>query len=403
MYGDLRSKLELYKSSQGKKTEARKDSGLDIQNIIDGSVCTNEFGTYFVTEKRYPLTYMHGGCCIGQAEQMNLLSLKSICDGLGDNVAIKDFLFLDTETTGLSSGAGTVAFLIGTAFFTEDAFILRQYFMRDYNEECALLNDLNRLFSSFKGLITFNGKSFDWNILLSRFAFNKIKNSLEDPLHIDLLHPSRRIWKLKLESCRLSVLEEHILCEYRTDDIPGAMIPSVYFKYLDDRNASDLKRVIMHNELDILSMVSLMIRILRMLENPLFETDGERELLGLGRIFENSQDYGKVVDCYEACIKSDSAFVKESASRRLGDIYKKNKEYKKAAEHWERMIYESRTLSLYPLIELAKHYEHKEKDIDRALQMVEKAMELVLRMGLKNSAHFYELKKRYERLKKKSM
>jgi len=401
MYGDLRSKLEMYKKNREDNTKKRKSTGRDVQNLINGTVCSNDMGTYFLIEKEYPLSYIYGGYRFEDAKGVNLMSLGGICSGLNESSRIQDFLFMDTETTGLSGGAGTVAFLVGIGFFMDDRFILRQYFMRDYDEESALLSDLNGFMAGYKGLVTFNGKAFDWSLLQSRFVFNRLRSSLRNPIHIDLLFPSRRIWKLKLENCRLGTLEQNILGESRTDDIPGAMIPSIYFKYLEDRDASEIKRVIKHNELDILSLTALFIKISFMLEKPLFETDGERELFGVGTIFENAGEYDKVIGCYETCTSSGNKYIRESALRKLGDIHKRNKDYDKAAEHWKRMISDSDAFSLYPVIELAKYYEHRCKDLDKALEMTERAMQQICRMGMKKSCIYEEVEKRYERLKRK--
>lgn len=404
MYGDLKSRLEMYKMGKAEKKEnlKSKNSEMDIQNIMEGSVCTNELGSYFMIEEEYPLSYIYGSYKLEDAAKLNLQPLNGICGDVDGSLTIQDLLFMDTETTGLSGGAGTVAFLIGVGFFKEDCFILRQYFMRDYDEECALLGDLNSLMSGYKGFVTFNGKAFDWNLLQSRFVFNRIRCSIKNPIHMDLLFPSRRIWKLKLENCKLGTLEANVLGESRKDDIPGAMIPQVYFKYLEDRDASDIKKVIKHNALDILSLVALLTKIAGMLEKPLLETGCERELFGVGTIFESAGKYDQVMDCYENCMKSENTYIKESALRKLADIYKRKKEYDKAVEHWNRMISESETLSLYPVIELAKYYEHKSKDIDKALEMTERAMEQISRMGLINSYQYDEVKKRYERLKSKA-
>lgn len=402
MYQDLKSKLALYKNNQANKPVQPGNTGCDIHDILEGAVCSNDDGSCFVIENYYPLTYLHGGYSLGDALGISMLSLKRVFSELTHDINIHNVLFLDTETTGLSGGTGTVAFLVGTGFFKNDAFVLRQYFMRDYNEEPALLRALNELLASYKGLVTFNGKAFDWNLLQARFTFNRFRPSLKNPVHIDLLFPSRRIWKLKLESCRLASLEENILGEHRIDDIPGAMIPGIYFKYLDDRDAAEIKTVIKHNELDILSMVSLMTRISCILENPIAETDGGHELFGAGRIFENSGEYDVVVGCFEACMKSGSFQVKEAAAKRLSDIYKRSRNYGKAVKHWESMLSNSGTSSIFSMIELAKYYEHKEKNLFKALELVEKAIQISSKLGYRNNIYYPELKKRLDRLRKKA-
>jgi len=399
---DLKSKLEMYKKGQVSKPAVKPDTGRDIHNLLQGTVCSNEDGCCFIVENRYPLTYLHGGYSLGSVLDIQPQLLRFLGCETGGDVSIRDFLFLDTETTGLSGGTGTVAFLIGTGFFEEDAFVLRQYFMRDYDEEPAMLREFNELLAGYRGLVTFNGKAFDWNLLSDRFTFNRTRIALKNPLHLDLLFPSRRIWRLKLESCSLCSLEENILGEYRVGDVPGALIPSIYFRYLEDRDASEICKVMDHNRSDILSMAALLVKITRMLENPIAETDGEQELVGVGRIFEAGGEFDMTVDCFECCMDSELVPVKETAARRLSDIYKRKGDYSRAVEHWERMASGSGLLSLFPLVELAKYYEHKAKDIKKAIEIVEKAMQLSLRIGYLNNAYHGDLMKRYKRLKRKA-
>ncbi|HHW49354.1 MAG TPA: ribonuclease H-like domain-containing protein [Clostridiaceae bacterium] len=402
MYRDLKSRLQLYKMGAGCGSQRMTKTGSDIQDLIEGHICSNDNGSCFIIENRYPFSYLHGGCRLGDALSINPETLGRVCSDFREGTKIKDFLFLDTETTGLSGGTGTVAFLVGTGFFEDGAFVIKQYFMRDYDEEPAMLTELNALLSRYSGLITFNGRAFDWNLLQTRFIFNRIKPVLLDPSHIDLLYPSRRIWRLKLESCGLQSIEENILNEIRIDDVPGAEIPSIYFKYLESRNAGIIKKVIRHNEIDILSMVSLLVRISKMLDNPVEESDGGQELLGLGRIFESSREYDVVIDCFENCVKSKNSIVRETALRKLSGIYKKNGNYSKAVECWKRMMTDSKIPGLFPMIELAKYYEHKEKNIEEALVIVEKAMLVCRQTNFINNAYYDDLKKRKDRLIRKS-
>lgn len=412
---DIRSKLGLYKENQGKKVESQVPSGKDVQNLIPGVDCANDGGSFYLIENRYPLSFFHGGFRLGEALEIEPQTVSKLCAGstpvlraglndsleAGELLSASDFLFLDTETTGLSGGTGTVAFLVGAGCFEAGGFVIRQLFMRDYHEEPAMLHYLKRLLDGYKGLVTFNGRAFDWNLLQGRFIFNRMRLQQSEPRHLDLLYPSRRIWGLKLESCRLSSLEENILGEHRTDDIPGELIPTVYFNYLEERDASDIRRVIRHNELDILSMVSLLIKMTVLLESPLDESDGEHELLGLGRIFEARGEMESGVECFESCVRAESFVVRDAAVKRLSGIYKRNGDYRRAVEHWQRMMGESGGFSLFPLVELAKYYEHKERNAAKALEMVEKALESCLRTGLHGSRHFADLRKRRERLLKK--
>jgi uncharacterized protein len=333
MTDSIREKLDMYKCFS-RKTRGSSFTEKDSRSIYEGDILSNDQGSCLVVENVYPLSYVRGGYSLGKALGYDTSYLELIsggCKGCGD---ISDFIFLDTETTGLSGGAGTVAFLTGAGFFTDDAFVVRQYFMRDYDEEPAMLEYLNMLLKERQGLVTFNGRSFDWNILRSRYVYNRMKPVVSEPHHIDLLYPSRRIWKLKLESCRLSSLEENILGEYRVNDIPGEQIPSAYFEYLDTGRFDTMQKVLEHNREDILSMVSLLIRICAILTDPLNESDGSFELLGAGTIFENACGSSRVVECLEACVNSGSARVRHTALLKLSGIYKRNNEYEKAVLHW---------------------------------------------------------------------
>lgn len=431
---DLRSKLNLYRQTQASSAQAPKTGsgcsndgssvrdtwvtggrdntvsggyrpdashGRDVDVLIPGRVLENDHGCCYVIEETYHPGCIHGGCRIGDAMEISSETLSVLggpdCGGLKAD----RLLYLDTETSGLTGGTGTVAFLVGTGFFENGSFVIRQYFMRDYDEEAAMLAELKGLLSGRQGLVTFNGKAFDVNILQSRFISNRIRADISGMPNIDLLFPARRVWGLKLESCRLASLEENILGHVRHDDIPGSLIPAVYFNYLDDRDASEIKRVTDHNKLDILSMVSLLTRLSAMLEDPLAESDGGLELLGIGRIFENTGRTEDMVECLEACTGSGRFDVKLRAVKRLTGVYKREGRYDRAMEHWQAIESEGSGFELFHLIEMAKYYEHKAKDPEKALQAVEKAFAVCRRAGLVAGRQVDELAKRRDRLKRK--
>jgi hypothetical protein len=400
---DIRSKLGLYRESIEKTPQPAKKTGEpDINVLVPGRVCKNEYGCCYVIENRYAPDHIHGGCEIGTALNIGSDVLAAVggqdCSGL----EARKLIYLDTETTGLSGGTGTVAFLVGVGFFEDDCYVLRQYFIRDYDEEPAMLAELSGLFSRAAGLVTFNGKAFDINLLQSRFISNRMRAPFSDIPNIDLLYPARRVWGQKLESCRLSSLEENVLGQVRHDDIQGALIPSVYFEYLEDRDASEIVRVIKHNGLDILSMVSLLVRLQAMLQDPLSKTDGGLELLGMGRIFEATGKTDIMVECLEACTDSQRFDIRIQAVKRLTRIYKRAGRYDRAMEHWKAVESENPEFELFHLIEMAKYFEHKEKDPEKALQIVEKALQICLRPGLSADRSLEELKKRRDRLMRKS-
>ncbi|MCA9933777.1 MAG: ribonuclease H-like domain-containing protein, partial [Anaerolineales bacterium] len=228
-----------------------------------GEVIETAVGSCFIVDRVYPLTYRHGDDLLGE-----LLELSPEHTSLQDeqlrDLNFRHFLFLDTETTGLA-GAGTLAFMVGVAFFADDAFVVRQYFLRDHGDEAAMLTLLNDLLADKEGLVTFNGRSFDLPLLDGRYLINRMFSDLLDKPHIDLLHPARRLWRTRLGSCALSSLEKTLLGVHRTqEDIPGWLIPSLYQEYLRSGDARELLRVFYHNQIDMLSMVTLATRMTRL-------------------------------------------------------------------------------------------------------------------------------------------
>jgi uncharacterized protein YprB with RNaseH-like and TPR domain len=402
IYSDLRSKLGLYQTNRQDIKKEKKTNVPDIVEAAGGTVLSNDAGEFFVIEKHYGFEYNHGCCNLGHVLDMDLQSVLRVCKADGSPLHISDLVFLDTETTGLSVGAGTVAFLIGIGFFTDTGFLLRQYFMRDYDEESAVLKDLNQTLSTYKGLVTFNGKGFDWNLLQSRFVFNRQRLGMKDPVHLDLLYPSRMLWKQRLESCRLSSLEENILKVRRIDDIPGALVPGIYFKYLSHRNTPDILKVIHHNELDILSLITLLIKINSILDNPLREAKNAWDLLAVAQIFEKYKEDKSAVSCYEKCLTSVNPAVRQASLKKLAFLHKGKKDYTNSVKYFETLLACSGGPNIPVMIEIAKHYEHRAKDIPKAVKIIREAIDACLKTGFLRNMYYHELKKRFDRLNKKS-
>lgn len=405
--GQEYSMTEYGEGSFGNKNCVNKDNAnkdykdTDIEALIPGEIVSNDDGNVYVIENAYPASYLYGGFSLGDALNIESSVLTVLGGEDCEGINAKELLYIDTETTGLSGGTGTVAFLVGVGFFTEDCFIVRQYFMRDYDEEAAMLTELSNLARQYKGFVSFNGKAFDINLLNSRFIANRIRSSITQMPNIDLLYPARKVWGLKLDSCSLSSLEDNVLGEARCDDIPGALIPYVYFKYLDDRNATEMVRVIKHNCLDILSMVSLLAKLSSMLLSPESHTDGEYEMLGVGKIFEASGNMECMIDCFEACTGSSRRQIKTQAVKRLTAVYKRSGSYDRALAHWQSLDEEGAGFEIFHQVEIAKYYEHKAKDISRALMIVDKALGQCLSAGLTEGRQVEDLKKRRERLLRK--
>lgn len=167
-------------------------------------------------------------------------------------------LYLDLETTGLSAQP---LFLVGAMEFTGDDFLLKQFFARNYAEEQHLLSDLVDYFARFDLLVTFNGKSFDVPYVRNRAVVNRFELT-PPPVHLDLLHESRRRWAKLLPNCKLVTLEEFICRRRRVDDIPGSEIPAAYHEFVHTANAEKMRHVIHHNALDLVTMAEIALYML---------------------------------------------------------------------------------------------------------------------------------------------
>lgn len=228
-----------------------------IEEYADGEVVQNRLGEHFQTERLFPSHKQHGAADIGSLAELPADLMHALGHGDVPPARCDRWAFLDTETTGLAGGSGTYAFLIGVGRITAGGFRLRQFFMREYSEEPSLLAALDEHLSEFDMLVTYNGKTYDQPLLETRYRMCRHKPPFGRLAHLDLLHGARRLWKLRLESCRLVDLEQQILGFERGDDLPGEMIPYVYFEYLRSREAHRLVPVFHHNAMDILTLACL--------------------------------------------------------------------------------------------------------------------------------------------------
>jgi uncharacterized protein len=289
--------------------------------------------------------------------------------------------FLDTETTGLA-GAGTYAFLIGVGRITERGFSIRQFFMRDFAEERSVLCALSEYLSEFDVLITYNGKAYDQPLLETRYRLNRQKPPFSQLAHLDLLHGARRIWKLRYENCRLSFLESQVLGVERQSDLPGELVPYVYFEYLRSGEARRLVPVFHHNAVDILTLgclTAIVASAFRSSEPESLRALGLRrgeEYLGIARWFLAGGDTDRALDLFHHAIDTglpdsllfpalwETARLERRAGRALAslrilsDLADSKNPYRVGA-----------------LSELAKHYERSEQNYARALDFARQALD----------------------------
>jgi len=322
-------------------------------------------------------------------------SLAVMLGGEWPDLRREDICFLDTETTGLSHGAGTVAFLAGIGFFDENGFTVRQYLMRDYDEEIFLLGRVAEEMRRRKVLCTFNGATFDLPLLEARFTMHRMREEMPSMPHVDLLPASRRVWKLRLKKCNLTALEAAVLGAERLDDLPGAQVPERYFSFLQTRDFSLLEDVLRHNGQDIVSLAHILDRLLRLHDRPLEYAQAPEDLFSLGRVYEKRGRPEGARMCYRAADKGSMSVL---ARGKMAESYRRAGAWDEAAGMYAKMAAD-RQGGVLPLIALAKIQEHKKRDIPAAIEYTRKA---ILLAAENENADMAGLQRRLERLMKKA-
>lgn len=368
--------------------------------IFEGGEVSNREGTFFLREVSYSSYEEYQGYSFMEGLKLDLSSFFLLDRSLA--MENKDhLLFLDTETTGLVRGTGTVAFMVGIGFFRNKMFHVKQYFMRDFYEEGALLFSLKNLLEEFKILVFFNGKSFDLPILKDRFTLNRLSFPWEDLLLLDLLHLARRFYQRRIGGCSLKELEEKILGFSRFHDVDGALIPTIYFNYLESGNGDLLRPIFMHNEFDLISMLFLLTTMVQTLNKPELMEDG-LDLYSQACLYQKKGAIHRAIELYQLSLeKGLSSYEQFQVQKELSLLYKREGEFALAISIWEGML-EGGGDSLFPHIELAKYYEHRRKDLLKAKYYAELAQKKVQKKGfLYQKGESYALKHRLQRILKK--
>jgi len=340
---------------------------------IGAQIQQGEAGTHLELVTRYPAEFVHG-----------VRALKSVCadrrielahfelTANGNCQELHDFVFVDAETTGLSAASGTVAFLVGVGYLDRDAFVVHQFFLPDYPDEPALLEAIAELVADRQVVASFNGKCFDMPLLETRYAMQRRTTPFAQMRHIDLLHCCRRFWRGRFEDTTLQTLERELLGVHRCDDTPGYLIPQLYFDYLRTGNPEPLAGVLLHNRLDIVTLLFLVDAIRGYLNNaPAQDYYSAEDALRISRFYQRR---GDVAAAYEAAhsVKDESD---AALALHLFALQKKLRLHDEALATLERLSNCGGELRLRALDEAAKLLEHRKRDYARASQLVLQALE----------------------------
>ncbi len=350
----------------------REDS---LAHLLCASVAKNHFGEHLTIRNWFSTP----GFSEPSAVALELLSRTRDPElSRRTSAAFQDpakWLFLDTETTGLAGGTGTYPFLVGIAWWDAGGLQVEQFFMRDFSEEHSLLQELAARLADRPVLVTFNGKSFDWPLLENRFTMTRAISTPRLAAHLDLLHPARALWKLRLGSVRLVELERRVLDAarlgwHREDDIASALIPQYYFDYLRGGARAPIVGIVRHNQMDLRGLAALFGKINALLASQVADRDGidSLDLFGLSRFFERRGDSDRAhVACSQALDLGLPAEFRPRACRELALLAKRRGDHAAAAALWLELAGDPQD-GVLACEQLAIHYERRAKDPARAME-----------------------------------
>jgi len=372
--------------------------------FLDESYC-------LIREVIYPLSHQHGHYrfrdFLTAVEIWNNQPVNHPLSAEGHQA--EELFFFDTETTGLGGGVGNTIFLLGYASISGDSLILRQHILPNPGAEVPLYQSfLEKV--DYKTLVTYNGKSFDWPQVKTRHTLvREHVPKLPQFGHFDLFHAARRLWKHKLERLKLAVVEKEVLGVDRVDDIPGFLAPMIYFDFIDSKQPDGMLGILKHNEIDILSLVTLYTHITFQLCG--IDTDQTRsESFEVGRWFASLGEKNQAEKVLTKLVNG-SDITSFQAKYSLALQRKKEHDWVKAEKLFSDVVESGdNRLMLEACLELAKIYEHRLKDFGLAIDYCQKATMIVSQLeqtpkisGQLNLEQFQFRLKRLERKRQNSL
>jgi uncharacterized protein len=387
---------------------------------LPGERVVSPLGAFQLIETVYDLEFQHGPKRLADLLTHDpAVAARLARDEKLAAADLAGLAFIDTETTGLAGGAGTLVFLVGVGVCEGDKFVLRQYFLLDPGHEEALLTRLVSDLEPRTGWVTYNGRAFDLPLLETRLTINRQRGALGQRPHLDLLMPTRRLYRGRLPSCSLGEVERAVFKIIRDqDDVPGYLIPQMYGDYLRSGNPDEMRRVIYHNTIDILSMVTLAAHLMEVFATP-FGASVPRNTRRAKPATDRTAEDLLRLGCWHADnnrpAEAEAAFKEALAGRlalddrrlalnRLAALLKHQGRRPEAVPVWEQLA--SFTLDdPQAFVELAKFYEWQARDLVQAAAWTERALSVVsgAPAGWQRAAALTELQRRQERLKAKQL
>jgi uncharacterized protein YprB with RNaseH-like and TPR domain len=341
-----------------------------IVGLLQGNLERNDLGSYVLVRRSFDEPEQPG---IVERHALDLL----LPGHSGECCDPRKWLFLDTETTGLSGGTGTYAFLVGIGWWESSRFVVEQFFMRDHSEESSMLNGLLERLRQRPVLVTYNGKSFDWPLLETRFRMARAGAVPEISAHLDLLYPARRLWRLQLRSVALTQVEKHVLGFARGRDIPSETIPQIYFNFLRGGSTGGIAEILNHNRMDLCGLAWLAVRVMGILANPEDGQCGACELFGISRLLQQRGQTDRAEHLYRKAVEKGLPEPAARAARKeLALAAKRRSDFEEANEIWMKLLGDTAE-GLKAYEQLAIYYEHEAREPLSAARLSREAMRML--------------------------
>jgi len=370
----------------------RAGAPIDLERIADvlgGRRVETSFGHCLAIDRRYESDRWHGDVQIGNCDLDDCDALRLLDPSLTVRERPRT-VFIDLETTGISGGAGTVAFLVGCGYFDLGAFQVRQFLLTSYASERALLSAVTDFFGGTDLIVTYNGKTFDVPVMETRWSFHRLPmpDFSQDVPHFDMLHPARRLWSSRVSTddgsgasgCRLTTLERDVLGFRRIGDVAGFEIPGRFFQFLRTGNPGPLEPVLEHNRLDLVSLAAVTGHAVHLARAGDQACRDEAEALALGRVLERARVFDRAEACYRRAAGSSCLDVRGEALYRFGLRCRRDRRFDEASVAWREIVALTNSpschgrvamnqLRQFALEALAIHEEHRERDLNAAREL----------------------------------
>lgn len=351
LYGKPRAQISHLKHEQ------------DVARLLGGDQVADGL---IVVEQQFPLSHQHGKRRFESLRPHLAFHLPT-----ASSSSTEQLVFMDTETTGLAGGTGTLAFLLGLGRIEDETFCLRQFFLTGFRGEAALLQAAREWIDGRACLVTFNGKSFDAPLMATRYRLSGIPDPFADMHHIDLFHPTRRAFRSQWPDCRLQTAERRLLGFHRQGDLPAYLVPEVWFAFVRRGSTRQLPAMLAHNRWDLMSLATLLPSLTEAFVSP---GESGADIVAVARYWLQRGEEQTAL----AQLRAQQDRLTTTGLLELARLYRRRHAWAHAIPIWQRLAEQDCTEALE---RLAKYNEHIRHDYTAALQLTRRLRHLQRHRG----------------------